>query len=116
MTLVQLMFDTLRTLVNDRVYADEAPEKAVRPYIVWQAVGGSAVNFLDSGLPSKRNARIQVAVWGADRSSVMAICHAAEDAMRSNITLQTTVMASAVATYESDTKLRGTRQDFSIWQ
>lgn len=104
----------LNSLVGNRVYPDVAPANVVKPFIVWQQVGGEAVNFMDPTIPSKRNARIQISVWATTRLSASDISRQAEDAMRA-AALNTTVLGAGVATYETETGLYGMRQDFSIW-
>ena len=109
------MFAALRTLVSDRVYPDLAPDPVTKPYIVYQQVGGAAVQFVGADVPSKKNSRMQVSVWGETRAQVSALAVQVEDTLRGTASLQTIVLAAPVATYDPDTKLRGSQQDFSIW-
>ena len=109
------MFAALKSLVANRCYPDLAPDVVVKPYIVFQQVGGSAVQFVDPTVPSKKNSRMQVSVWGETRAQVSALAVQVEDALRGTASLQTVVLAAPVATYDPDTKLRGSQQDFSIW-
>lgn len=104
-------------LVNlcPRVYPDIAPENTGKPYLTWQQVGGEPVNFVDGGVPSKKNARVQVNVWAATRLDAAALAVQVEDALRGVTALQTTVLGSPIAIYEPETKLRGSMQDFSFW-
>lgn len=115
MTVESDLYDALKGLVANRVYPDVAPDLTVRPYIVFQQVGGSAINFLDSTVPSKKNMRMQVSVWADTRTAAAGLSRQVEDALRAVAPLQTTVLGAPVATYEADTKLRGTRQDFSFY-
>ena len=109
------MFAALRTLVSDRVYPDLAPDPVTKPYIVYQQVGGAAVQFVGADVPSKKNSRMQVSVWGETRTQVSALAVQVEDTLRGTASLQTIVLSAPVATYDPDTKLRGSQQDFSIW-
>lgn len=115
MTIEASIYTVLKGLVSNRVYPDIAPDGAAKPYITYQQVGGSAVNFVDATVPSKKNSRFQINVWGDSRSAVKAVAVQAEDALRVAAGLQTTVLSAAVSIYEPDTQLRGTRQDFSFW-
>lgn len=124
MTVEADIFNALKGFVPNgngtfRVYPDVARDFAARPYIVFQQVGGEAVNFLDPTMPSKRNARFQISVWtdaeSGGRTAVAALSRQVEDAMRAAASLQTIVLGAPVAMYEEDTKLYGTRQDFSVW-
>ena len=108
------IFTSLSSLVSARVYPDAAPEYAVKPYIVYQQIGGLPVNFL-SGIPDKRNGRFQVAAWATTRIEASALIRQIEDALRLNTTIVARSENGAVAVNDPDTKLRGARQDFSIW-
>jgi hypothetical protein len=116
MTIESSIFSTLGSLVSNRCYPDIAPDLAVRPYITYQQVGGSGVNFVDSTTPSKKNARFQINVWADTRGAAATLSGQVEDALRAATTLQTVVLGAPVASYEVETGLRGTRQDFSFWQ
>lgn len=118
MTIDVQIFSALNSLAGGRVYpdiADVAPEELSYPYITFQQVGGSALNFLEGTCPDCSNARVQINVWGVTRLSVSDVAEQVEKAMRSAAQLQTTVLGARVSLYESDTKLRGSRQDFSVW-
>jgi hypothetical protein len=115
MSMEAIVFAALRGLVNDRVFPDVAPPSTERPYITYQQVGGAGVNFIDGSLPGKRNARVQINVWADSRPLASAVARQVEDALRQVAALQPTVLSAPSATYEPDTKLRGTMQDFSFW-
>lgn len=115
MTIEADLFNALKTLVSNRVYPDIAPVSTVKPYITYQQVGGQGVNFMDPLAPSKKNARFQINVWATTRNAVSVLSRQVEDALRTTTGLQTTVLAAPVATYEAETELYGTRQDFSFW-
>lgn len=115
MTTESLIFDALKGLVASRVYPDVAPANAVRPYITYQQVGGTAVNFLNSAQPDKSNARVQVNVWSDTRAQAALVSRQVESALRAATALQTTVLGQPIAEFEEDTLLRGMRQDFSFW-
>lgn len=109
------LFSALSALVDGRVYPDVAPAGAETPYITYQQVGGRSINFIDPTLPGKRNARVQVNVWGENRLAVSALAAAVEDALRLVPALQTSVLGQPVAGIDEETGLRGSRQDFSFW-
>lgn len=114
MSVESVIFDTLKGLVANRVFPDIAPAGTARPYITYQQVGGEAVNFLDPTVPSKKRSRFQLNVWSDTRASVAALAIAVEDALRQVASLQTTVEGAPVASYEPETNLRGSLQDFSF--
>jgi len=116
MSVESLIFDTLKTLASNRVYPDIAPANTTRPYITYQQIGGSGVNFVDPTVPSKKNSRFQINVWDDTRLSCATIAGQVEDALRAATSLHTTVLSAPVASYEVETGLRGSRQDFGFWQ
>ncbi len=116
MTVEADLYTALKSLVGNRVYRDIAPQTVTDlPRITFQQIGGQALNFVDPTVPTKKNARFQVNVWAADRDAAAALSRQVEDALRVAVGLQTSVLAAPVAMYEEDTKLYGTRQDFSVW-
>jgi hypothetical protein len=115
-TVETLVYTALKALVNNRVYRDVAPETVTDlPRITFQQVGGQATNFLEPAAPSKRNERFMIRCWDDRRDDVMALARQVEDTLRAYTALQATVLGSAVAVYEEDTKLFGSIQDFSFW-
>ena len=116
MSVESLIFDTLKTLVSSRVYPLIAPQEVTAlPRITYQQVGGQGINFLEAANPSMKNGRFQINCWGATSLQVAALSRQVEDALRSEVYLQTTVLGAPVAEYEPETRLYGTRQDFSFW-
>lgn len=116
MTVETDIFAALKALVSNRVYRDIAPQTVTAlPRITFQQVGGDAVNFVESTVPSSKNARFQVNCWAATRDAAATLSRQVEDALRVSVALQATVLGAPVAEYEEETKLFGTRQDFSFW-
>ncbi|PRC93086.1 DUF3168 domain-containing protein [Solimicrobium silvestre] len=107
--------NALNPLVDQRVYPDIAPEQTKPPYITYQQVGGASVNFLNGAIPTKRNSRFQINVWAKTRDEAAKLSKRADKALRQAQELQTTVLGEAIAVIDQETKLRGTRQDFSFW-
>lgn len=115
MTVETDLFDTLKALVSNRCYPDEAPSGVAVPYIVYQQAGGEALVYLENTLPSKKNGRFQVAVWSATRKEAASIALLAEAAMCAATVFQASPLGAAVADKDEATNLLGSRQDFSIW-
>ena len=114
MSLESDLYAALSPLASARVYPDFAPEGAALPYIVYQQVGGVAVNYLESAMPDKRNARVQVAVWATTRSEANTLARSVESTLVTNTTLRAFVLGALVADFDEDVGLYGARQDFSI--
>lgn len=115
MSLEAEIFNALKGIVASRVYPDLAPDGVTAPYIVYQYVGGEAVNFVTGEQPSKKNTRVQVAVWAASRVEAQALGAQVENVLRGVTTLQATVLGAPVSSYDQASKLRGALQDFSLW-
>lgn len=108
-----IVYGAIWTLASGRVYPDEAPLATVRPFIVYQAVGGQSTNYL-SNTDNLQNARMQISVWADDRITAGNIMQSVIDALTPAPIFAVTIGAP-VSTWEFDTKLYGSRLDFSIW-
>lgn len=115
MTVESALFDTLKTLVSNRVYPDFAPEGTTAPYIVYQAVGGRSVQFLERAVVSKKNGRFQVAVWATTRVEAASLNLQIESAIVTSTAFQVELLGAPIAVFDEDTNLRGSLQDFGIW-
>ena len=108
-----IVHGSLKSLGMGADYPDVAPAGTTVPYFTYQAVGGQSVNVLDDQV-ALQNSRIQVNAWALSRSQALAMINAAIAALCADPILATSIGAP-VSTYESDTKLYGSRVDFSIW-
>ncbi|AVS67855.1 DUF3168 domain-containing protein [Paracidovorax avenae] len=115
MSLEADLFAALGPLVGGAAYPDVGPAGAPLPRIVYQQVGGRAINYTDDVLPDKRNARMQIACWASTRLQAVALALQVEAALLAAPGLQVEALGAHTSTYEEDTKLYGCRQDFSIW-
>ncbi|QZI72884.1 DUF3168 domain-containing protein [Pseudomonas protegens] len=62
--------------VDCRLYSfGEAPEKPVKPYVVWSLIAGSPENFL-AGRPDADSFTLQVDVYAATAAPVLAVTKA----------------------------------------
>ncbi|HEY0063149.1 MAG TPA: DUF3168 domain-containing protein, partial [Telluria sp.] len=91
------------------------PEQTARPYITYQNVGGSPISFLDSTIPSKEFALVQVNVWADSRLAASDLGKIVEDTLRGTTALQTDIVTGRHATYDETTGYRGTMQDFRFF-
>ncbi|WP_316150435.1 DUF3168 domain-containing protein [Cupriavidus sp. BIC8F] len=113
-----IVFGALKSLVDNgdgtyRCYPDVAPANAVRPYLTYQSVGGQSLNILD-GNEDLQNARVQVNAWANDRLTASTLIQSAIAALTSP-TIKGISIGAPVSTFEMDTRMYGSRQDFSIW-
>lgn len=115
MSLEASLYDLLSPLVSGRVYPDVAPTNTARPYITYQQIGGESPWFVGRALPSKRNAEVQVNVWGTTRSAASALALQVESTLVAATSIDAHPVGALVADYDDDLGLYGTRQDFSVW-
>jgi len=101
-------------LVGNRVYPDTAEQGTGLPFIVYQQVGGTPLDFLE-GVPDKRNGRFQVEVWAERRTQASGLIREVEDIVRTDPVLRATTLSGALATYDEVLNWYGAQQDFSIW-
>ena len=104
----------LGPLVGGRCYSDESPDGAALPFIVYQGVGGQVVEFMEQAIGSEENIRLQVVVWSRTRLEANAIIRQARAAIIGS-TMQVSTLGAAAWLSNEPLKLRGARQDFSIW-
>lgn len=111
---------TLTALLNpicgNRVYWDTLDEGYViaAPVLICQQVGGEAFWYVDDTMPSHKNARIQITVWGQRRKEVNTLARLVEKTIcEAHLTAKP--VGAFVSDYEEPLKLFGTRQQFDIW-
>ena len=106
---------TLLQTVCPRVFPDVAPANTVKPFVVWQELGGVSLRYFDNAAPDKRNTYMQVSVYSATRAESLALIRAAEAAMCASNLFAVSPMGEPMTTYEEDTTLYGAMQRYSIW-
>jgi hypothetical protein len=115
MTMKDQIYSALEALVAGRVYTGAPPKDVVAPYIKYQRVGGDPVNYTEGSIPDRKNARVQVNVWAASMAIADPLAVQAENILRQSTSLQVSVLTEVLDTYDEETTLRGTMQDFDIW-
>jgi hypothetical protein len=58
----------------------EAPQGVIKPYVVWQVIGGSPENYINQ-VPDVDYYSLQVDVYGDDAASVRGVAEALRDAI-----------------------------------
>lgn len=61
--------------MGGRCYPDVSPDGAARQLIIYQQVGGKAVDYVEAKVADKDNARVQVHVWSNSRLEASSIAH-----------------------------------------
>ena len=98
-----------------RVRPDRGEEGIASPYIVWQTIGGEAINAMDNSLPGQRQVLMQVSVWSKTRLESNSLIQAVEAATRASPRFVAQPQGEAIGTHEKDTGLYGSIQRFLIW-
>ena len=106
-------FGAIKALAGGRVCPDVAPAGAALPRIVYRSVGGVDETTVD-GSDTLQNSRMQVAVWAESRAEASTLIKQVRAALTAEPVLGVPIGAP-VSVYEDDTKLYGSRQDYSIW-
>lgn len=104
----------LGPLVGGRCSSDTIPDNPTFPLIVYQQVGGVAVEYVEQAIADMDNARVQVWVWSRSRPEASTIARQVREAIIGSA-LQANTLAAPVSTYDEAMKLYGARTDFSIW-
>lgn len=105
----------LGPLVSGRCWPDVMPDgKGTFPCIVYQAVGGRALDYMEGTIPDKDHARVQVVVWAKTRLEASQIARQARVALvGSDMAVQT--YGAPTSLHEPELKLYGARTDYGCW-
>ena len=108
-------FVTVVKAVCARAYPDIAPDGVTVPYLIWQALGGESIYFMDATPADKRNTLMQVSVWAKTRAEALSTIRAIEAALCASSKFTCSPEGEPVSDYEPDIPLYGSIQRFSIW-
>lgn len=114
MTAEAVVAGALQGLANGNVYPDVAPSNTAPPWVTFQAVGGKDFTNLDNSPSVPRNSRMQICVWAKSRLSAAALMEQVYAALN-NPTVKGLPIGAPVSVFEQDTRLYGSRLDFSIF-
>lgn len=115
MTVEADLYNTVKTLVSNRVFPDVAPHDTAMPYITYQQVGGDVVSFIEQAMPSKKNGYFQVNVWATTRLEAASLILQIEAAVLTSALFQADAIGAPIAAYDEDGLSYGFLQQFSIW-
>ena len=107
---------TLLHTLCPRVFPDFAPSGTVAPYIVYQAIGGQPLRWLDGTAADKRHTLVQIDVWAGTRIAALALSRQVE-ALISNVgAVPFMAQPENEPAWDSDEDgpLYGCQQDFRI--
>jgi hypothetical protein len=101
--------------VCPRALPDFAPFSTERPYVVYQAIGGTPLRYLDNTAADKRHTELQVTVWAGTRLAASNLIRAIEEAFCAASSLIGSPIGEAASIAEEDLNLYGSQQDFNIY-
>lgn len=96
-----------------RTFQSVAPEPQSDAYLVWQAIGGKTLRYMDASAMDKRNGLVQVSAWAFRASDARTLIRQVEDALCASA-LVCEPQGEAAATFDEETKLHGAIQRYSI--
>lgn len=111
------MESTLHALLSGicaRTYPDVAPANSLRPYVVWQQIGGESLRYTDNTPMDKRLPLVQVSVWSETRLESLGLIRQIEDALCASVDFTAAPQGEPISQYEPDTSLYGNTQRFDI--
>ncbi len=114
MSLEAKLREILSPPVEGRVMPDVVEEGIDFPCITYQQVGGQAGWHLESEVPGRLHARVQINVWAKTRLEAANLAREAERLIAAGFDVAQPYGAF-ISTHEDLLKLFGTRQDFGIW-
>lgn len=121
MTISDIVPALLNSLVDSRVWESETPDELPRsageilPFIIWTLHGGMDAEYVEqSPAPAFSNARVQIHVVARSGQLASQLMKAASDALLAS-SYTVGVYGSPVGTNDSARRLKGRRQQFSIW-
>lgn len=96
-----------------RCAPDISPAGVERPNITYQALPGKST-FTLNGPSGVRNARMQINVWAKSRPEAVVLMNEVIAALIAD-PARGVPIGDVASEFEADTKLYGSRLDFSIW-
>lgn len=123
MSIGQALYETLgqfaglSALVGTRIFPDEAPQGASRPYVVWGEVSLVQASDLNGSAESGglNNYRIDVTCYAVKAIDAREVDHQVRLAMEAATQFKSLLMDARSLEFEADTKLFSMQSDFSVW-
>lgn len=108
MSMQEMLFNTLKDLVNNRVYPLLMPEKATFPCIIYQRVSTFDTQTIE-GTQSLDLARVQVTIFAKSYPQSVALCEEVKTAMSGKA-----LQLMHIEDYENDTQLFSQKLDYQL--
>ena len=107
----------VNALTGSRVYADIAPQDALRPFVVWNEVSLVQASDLSGSTETNglNNYLVQVTSWSRTATQARELDYQIRLAMNAGAGFESVHRDTRSLGYEPDTKLYGHQSDFSIW-
>jgi hypothetical protein len=104
----------LASITAGGVHPDKTPPNPVFPLIIYQQVGGQAIDFGEKVLPDHDHARVQILVWARTRLEASSIARQVRAAIIGS-PLAAETYAAPVSQYQEELDIYGNRTDYGIW-
>jgi hypothetical protein len=110
-------YPALATLVGTRIYPDEAPQAAAKPFVVWQEISDQESNDLSGSAETggTHNYRIQITYWAADQTKSRDGAKQVRLAMSAAAGFKSLHLDTRSLGKDEPTKSYGMQSDFSVW-
>ena len=95
-------------------FPDFAPSGTVAPYIVYQAIGGQPMQYVDGTAADKRSTLVQVEVWAGTRAAALVLARQADAALIASSAFMAQPEGEPAWDSDPDGPLYGCTQDFRI--
>ena len=115
MTVESDLFGLLKGLVSNRCFPDFAPLGTVRPFIVFEQVGGEVFSYTEGTLPDKKHGRFEISVYADSRAACAAVALQVESVMVGATVFQSTAIHAPISDYADEVKIYSSTQNFSVF-
>ena len=109
---------TLLRALCPRVHPDFAPGATAMPYVIYQAIGGEPLRYVDNTPASQRHTMMQISVWHTTRALALQLVRQIEEALcapAAPFTAKPDSEPISEAVEDLTPPRYGCMQDYSIW-
>ncbi len=98
-----------------RVHVGAAPFGTTMPYVTWQHIGGTPLEWLDNTVADKRNAEIQINTWAATSQQAFQLIQTIEATLRAAMpALIARPLSEPIGAYDDADVASGYLQSYTI--
>lgn len=105
---------TLAKAVTPVVEPDTVKAGTEPPYVTYQAIGGTAMRYVDTTAADKRHALVQINVWAKTKAQAVQLIRLLEESFCTHTGWQCKPVGEYRSDAEPDIQRFGASQDFEI--